>query len=218
MVTIPGGNPARAGRPLHLLSLPYDIRWIIYSHIFPPMQQICLMPYKEGLDPMMPPGSLETHIFLACRQLQAEASDYLFNNYLFNIFGYKKHCVAHYKPIYELMEKYAKHGANIEILDNGALSSTGCVSIYARGGHVEAMLHARRRGVPRDLKEVEEEAAQMPERADVSVGYFDRLLVIRMIDCASFLMCGVRAITTHAMISATIAMAIAILIAILYHT
>jgi Flp pilus assembly protein TadB len=80
------------------------------------------------------------------------------------------------------------------------------------------MLHARRRGVPRDLKEVEEEAAQMPERADVSVGYFDRLLAIRMIDCASFLMCGVRAITTHAMIYATIAMAIAILIAILYHT
>jgi hypothetical protein len=158
--------------PLHLMSLPYDIRWIIYSHLFPSLRQVYLMASKESVSPMMRPGSLGTDVFLVCRQLQAEASDYLFNNYLFNIIGYKKYCMAHYKPVYKLVERYAKHGANIEILDNGDLSSTACVSIYAKEGHVEAVLHFRKRGVQRDLKEVEEEAAQMPEIADDRAKYF----------------------------------------------
>jgi hypothetical protein len=162
---------ADVGSPLHLLSLPYDIRWIIYSHLFPSLRQVYLMASKESVSPMMRPGSLGTDVFLVCRQLQAEASDYLFNNYLFNIIGYKKHCMAHYKPVYELVERYARHGANIEILDNGNLSSTACVSIYAKEGHVEAVLHVRQRGVQRDLKEVEEEAAQMPEIADDRAKY-----------------------------------------------
>jgi hypothetical protein len=163
---------ADVGSPLHLLSLPFDIRWIVYSHLFPSLRQIYLMASKESVNPMMRPGSLGTDVFLVCRQLQAEASDYLFNNYLFNIIGYKKHCMAHYKPVYELVERYAKHGVNIEILDNGNLSSTACVSIYAKEGHVEAVLHVRQRGVQRDLKEVEEEAAQMPEIADDRAKYF----------------------------------------------
>jgi hypothetical protein len=158
--------------PLHLMSLPYDIRWIIYSHLFPSLRQVYLMASKESVSPMMRPGSLGTDVFLVCRQLQAEASGYLFNNYLFNIIGYKKYCMAHYKPVYKLVERYAKHGANIEILDNGDLSSTACVSIYAKEGHVEAVLHVRKRGVQRDLKEVEEEAAQMPEIADDRAKYF----------------------------------------------
>jgi hypothetical protein len=157
---------------LHLMSLPYDIRWIIYSHLFPSLRQVYLMASKESVSPMMRPGSLGTDVFLVCRQLQAEASGYLFNNYLFNIIGYKKYCMAHYKPVYKLVERYAKHGANIEILDNGDLSSTACVSIYAKEGHVEAVLHVRKRGVQRDLKEVEEEAAQMPEIADDRAKYF----------------------------------------------
>jgi len=149
----------KTSSPLHLLSLPYDIRWIIYSHLFPSLRQIYLMASKESINPMMRPGSLSTGILLTCHQLHSEASDYLFNNYLFNIIGYKKHCMAHYKPLYELMQRHAKHGANVEILDNGTLSSTVCVSIHAKAGHVEAMLHVRQRGVPRDLHEVEKEAA-----------------------------------------------------------
>ena len=135
---------------------------------------------------MMRPGSLSTGILLACHQLHAEASDYLFNNYLFNIIGYKKHCMAHYKPLYELMQRYAKHGANVEILDNGTLSSTACVSIHAKDGHVEAMLHVRQRGVPRDLQEFEEETAQLPEVSDGPTAHLYGPFVARLIDCISF--------------------------------
>jgi hypothetical protein len=164
--------PADTGSRLHLLSLPVDIRWIVYSHLFPSLRQVYLMASKESVNPMMRPGSLGTDVFLVCRQLQVEASDYLFNNYLFNIIGYKKYCMAHYKPVYKLVERHARNGAEIEILDNGDLSSTACVSIYAKEGHVEAVLQVRKRGVQRDLKEVEEEAAQMPEIADDLAKYF----------------------------------------------
>lgn len=49
---------------------------------------------------MMRPGSLPMAVFLVCHQLRDEASYYFFNNYLFNIIGYKKHCMAQYTPIY----------------------------------------------------------------------------------------------------------------------
>lgn len=175
----------KTGSPLNLLSLPYDVRFIIYSHLFPSLRQVYLMASKESINPMMRPGSLSTGILLTCHQLHAEASDYLFNNYLFNIIGYKKHCMAHYKPLYKLMERYAKHGANVEILDNGTLSSTACVSIHAKDGHVQAMLHVRQRGVPRDLQEFEEEAAQLPEVGDGPAVHLYGPFVARLIDCIS---------------------------------
>lgn len=93
-------SPKNEGRRTHLLSLPYDIRFIIYQHLFPSMHQIYLMSSKEGLSPMMRPGSLPMAVFLVCHQLRDEASYYFFNNYLFNIIGYKKHCMAQYTPIY----------------------------------------------------------------------------------------------------------------------
>lgn len=208
--------PAETSSPLHLLSLPYDIRWIIYSHLFPSLQQVYLMASKEGINPMMRPGSLKPDIFLTCRQLQAEASDYFFNNYLFNIIGYKQHCMAHYKPLYELMDRYAKHGASVEVLDNGTLSSTACVTIHAKDGHVEATLRARRRGVPRDLKEVEEEVAQMPDILDESNEYSYALFVAKTIDCVAFVADKLRMVSTPAMLTTVFATGIAILIAMLY--
>ncbi|GAB7335164.1 hypothetical protein MBLNU13_g06996t1 [Cladosporium sp. NU13] len=182
---------AETGGLLHLLFLPYDVRWIIYSHLFPSLRQVYLMASKEGINPMMRPGSLSTDILLTCHQLHAEASDYLFNNYLFNIIGYKKHCMAHYKPLYKLMERYAKHGANVKILDNGTLSSTACVSIHAKEGHVEAMLQVRKRGVPRDLQEVEKEAAQLPEVSDEPAVYLYGPFVARLINCISSVVNGI---------------------------
>jgi hypothetical protein len=91
-----------------LLSLPYDVRYIIYSHLFPSLRQLYLMASRESIHPMMRPGSLNMEIFLTCRQLHLEASGYLYNNYLFNIIGYKKYCMAHYRPINLLVERYAR--------------------------------------------------------------------------------------------------------------
>jgi hypothetical protein len=208
--------PGETGSPLHLLSLPYDIRWMIYSHLFPSLRQIYLMASKESINPMMRPGSLSIGILLTCRQLHSEASDHLFNNYLFNIIGYKKHCMAHYKPLYELMERYAKHGANVEILDNGTLSSTACVSIHAKNGHVEAMLHVRQRGVPRDLKEVEEEAAQLPELPGEPAVELYGPFISRTIDCISFVVDRLNMITKPAIIATLFIAGIAIAITMLY--
>jgi hypothetical protein len=166
MLTSQSKPSAEVGSRLHLLSLPFDIRYLIYSHLFPELRQLYLMASRDSIHPMMRPGSLSMSIFLTCRQLQLEASGYLFNNYLFNIIGYKKHCMANYKPINLLVERYAKHGSSIEILDNGALSSTACVSIHAKGGRVEAVLQVRQRGVTRNLEEVEKEAAELPDITD----------------------------------------------------
>ena len=166
MLTSRNKPPAEVGSRLHLLSLPYDVRYIIYSHLFPSLGQLYLMASRESIHPMMRPGSLSMEIFLTCRQLHLEASGYLFNNYLFNIIGYKKYCMAHYRPINLLVERYAKNGSSIEILDNGLLSSTACVSIHAKGGRVEAVLQVRQRGVTRNLEEVEREAAELPDITD----------------------------------------------------
>lgn len=205
--------PAEVGSRLHLLSLPYDIRWIIYSHLFPSLRQIYLMAERERLYPMMRPGSLAMDIFLTCRQLQAEASDYFFNNYLFNIIGYKKYCMAKYKPVNFLMERYAKHGSNIEILDNGNLSSTACVSIHAKGGHVEAMLHVRQRGVQRDLKEVEEEAAQLPDIPDEPPEYLYGPFGAKLIGCLVFMLEAMEFLMTPKAMAAVLIVGIAFWIA-----
>jgi hypothetical protein len=203
----------KTGSPLNLLSLPYDIRFIIYSHLFPSLRQVYLMASKESINPMMRPGSLSIGILLTCHQLHSEASDYLFNNYLFNIIGYKKHCMAHYKPLYELMERHAKHGANVEILDNGELSSTACVSIHAKNGHVETMLHVRQRGVPRDLQEVEKEAAQLPEVGDEPTVDLYGPFVARLIDCISFV---VESINIPIALATVLVTGVAIILAMVY--
>jgi hypothetical protein len=204
---------AETGSPLHLLSLPYDIRFIIYSHLFPSLRQVYLMASKESINPMMRPGSLSTGILLTCHQLHSEASDYLFNNYLFNIIGYKKHCMAHYKPLYKLMERFAKHGANVEILDNGSLSSTACVSIHAKHGHVETMLHVRQRGVPRDLQEVEKEAAQLPEVADEPAVHLYGPFIARLIHYISVV---AESITKPVVLATVLVTAVAIIFAMIY--
>jgi hypothetical protein len=132
---------------------------------------------------------------------------------LFNIIGYKKHCMAHYKPLYTLMERYAKHGANVEILDNGELSSTACVSIHAKNGHVETMVHVRQRGVPRNLKEVEQEAAQLPEfGAETTVDFYGPF-VARLIDCISFV---VESINVPVALATVLVTGVAIILAIVY--
>lgn len=171
------------------------------------------MASKESINPMMRPGSLSIGILLTCHQLHSEASDYLFNNYLFNIIGYKKHCMAHYKPLYELMERHAKHGANVEILDNGELSSTACVSIHAKNGHVETMLHVRQRGVPRDLQEVEKEAAQLPEVGDEPTVDLYGPFVARLIDCISFV---VESINVPIALATVLVTGVAIILAMVY--
>lgn len=174
-------NEKRKSKSLNLLSLPYDIRFLIYSHLFPQMSQIYLMAKTTGLDLMHPPDYLQLSILSTCSQLYTEASGYLYNNYLFNTVGYKRHCMAHYGTILELLDKHAHHGAKIDVLDNGSLSMTACVSMYAKDGHVEAMARKRQRGVRRALRDVEVEAAAMPAIPDVRSDYWQGTLGLGML-------------------------------------
>lgn len=190
-IPIDSGTPESEGHPT-LLSLPYDIRYLIYKHLFPQMSQIYLMSKSDGLNPMHPAGYLPLALLLTCSQLHAEAAGYLWNNYLFNIVGYKKHCMAHYGQILELLDKYARNGTKIDVLDNGLLSSTACVSMYARHGHVEAMARKRQRGVRRVLREVEEEAAAMPAIPNVRSDYWQGRLSLRMLKWFVFELIGMR--------------------------
>lgn len=171
------------------------------------------MSSKEGLSPMMRPGSLPMAIFLVCHQLRDEASYYFFNNYLFNIIGYKKHCMAHYMPIYRLMERFAKHGSNVDILDNGLLSSTACVSIHAKGGHVEHLVRARRRGVLRDLKEVQKEAAEMPDIPEEQTEYLYGPFGAKLIKSMVFVLNAVDGISSFGFLAALAGIAITVVIA-----
>lgn len=207
---------ATPGTILHLLTLPYDIRYTVYSHFFPSLQQIYLMADHDGLSSMMTPDSIGTNLSLTCRQLQAEAGDYIFNNYLFNVIGYKKHCMAHYRPVYSLMERYAKHGASNQILDNGSLSSTACVSIYAKDGHVEGMLRARQRGVLRDYEDVEEEIAMVPEAYNGPRGHIRQPMVAQLCDTIAFLAARLDVLTTPMALTTILFTGLACLIAMAY--
>lgn len=155
----------------HLLSLPYDIRCLIYSHLFPKEPQIYIAAARNRsgkltLYPMHARHDLSFGICRASQQLNAEVAGYVYNNYLFNIVGTKKDIMAIYRPISKVMTKYARTKVQIDVLDNGPLSVTACVSIYVSGGRVAQKAARRQRGNPRNFKEVQDEIATMPNRYD----------------------------------------------------
>ncbi|KAM0721833.1 hypothetical protein Q7P37_002758 [Cladosporium fusiforme] len=174
------------GDRTHLLSLPYDIRHTIYKHLFPSTQIIYLKASQDGLNPMLRPGELSMSIALTCSQLYAEANDYFYNNWPINIIGYKKYCIDHYQPIHKLSERFAKNGSCLQVLDNGVISTTACVSIHPKGGRVDAMMRRRKQGNPRDLEEVTMEADCMlnvpDDDYDINFGEYRRGCDIQVMD------------------------------------
>lgn len=110
---------------------------------------------------MLAEGALPMHVFSVCQQMNAEAGECLYNSYLFNVIGHKKHCIDHYRTVFNLLNRYARNGGDVDVLDNGLLSVTACVSMFARGGKIETMARSRQRGARRDLCEVEAEARDM---------------------------------------------------------
>lgn len=148
-----------------LLSLPYDIRVQIYTHLFPLYPQIHIMADKQGLPlvPMLSRGDLSLSVLSSCRQLYQEAAGHLYNNFIFNVVGLTKDCVENYQSIQHAVEKHARTLVKTEVLDNGVLSSTACISIYASGGFVEGLACRRQRGVPRNLEEIKRQIAEQYE-------------------------------------------------------
>jgi hypothetical protein len=101
---------------------------------------------------------LSTGLLSTCRAINEEASEYLYNRYLFNVIGTKQHCIAAYKGFLQTMEKYARHELHVNAFSNGAHSSTMCISIHSGEGRT-AMLRRRARGEPKAIVELEKEVA-----------------------------------------------------------
>lgn len=110
------------------------------------------------------------------------------------------------------IERFAKHGSNVDILDNGLLSSTACVSIHAKGGHVEDLVRARRRGVLRDFKEVRKEAAEMPEIPEEQIEYLYGPFGAKLVKSMAFFMNAASSLGRFGVLAALGGLAIAVVI------
>jgi hypothetical protein len=143
-----------------LLALPYDIRHQIYEHLFPPGQQIYIQVLGQTLRSITPDKyKLPTGLLLTCRAINEEASDYLYNRYLFNIIGTKQHCLPAYKGFLGTVKKHARHEVHVNAFSNGTHSSTMCISIHSGEGRT-AVLKRRERGEPKTIAELKEEVAE----------------------------------------------------------
>lgn len=145
-----------SARP-HLCSLPYDIRHLIYQHVFPSGQQIYVQAFgSNGLQSIHPQHGIPIESFRACRLLNDEASGFLYNNYLFNIIGLKKDCLAAYEAFVHTAQKYARREVRVHAFSNGTHSKTMCISVHAGDGKL-GIVERRERGVLKDISELEHE-------------------------------------------------------------
>lgn len=150
-----------AQSPVHLLSLPYDVRHLVYQNLFPQCAQIYLLAGGSELRIMNQEDSLPPSILRVCRLLHQEAAEYLYNNYLFNVVGLKQDCLALYKPFLRTFEKHSRQLPRVDAFSNGDHSATMCVSVQAGNARL-SILDSRRRGKPRSLEDLLEEVAAMP--------------------------------------------------------
>ncbi|KAK3615133.1 hypothetical protein LTR56_026782 [Elasticomyces elasticus] len=139
-----------------LLSLPYDVRYLIYQQLFPPDEQIYIQAYDKTVHTISPPGTISANILLANRQFGKEAGGFIYNGYLFNLVGTKQDCLANYKPFLRTLRKYARSEVNINAFSNGDHSATMCLSLQA-GDAKMGILNRRRRGEPKTIRELQDE-------------------------------------------------------------
>lgn len=150
----------------NLLTLPYDIRFLVYQHLFPPGHQIYIQVLsfapthalrKALLHAINPPGySIPTDFLLTNRQLHQEASEYLYNSYLFNIVGLKPDCLAGYERLADVIRKYAREEIHVDAFSNGEHSQTMCMSLYCGEDKSDAV-SKRKRGLFVSIRDMTEE-------------------------------------------------------------
>lgn len=154
---------------LTLTSLPYDIRFLIYQHIFPSSPQIYLQVSQDGSIRPMIHDNVTTNIFLTCRAIRVDAAEYLYNNYLFNLIGTKMLCLRAHTRILDTLRKYAREDVQIHAFSNGIHSETMCISMHTGLGKT-AILRRRRCGMEVTLREVRREIR--PERGRSSRAWY----------------------------------------------
>ena len=143
---------------MHLYDLPYDIRCHIYQHLFPSSQQIYIWIIQDTLRAIIPNGRIPVELLTASRALHVEASEYLYNSYLFNLIGTKRDCLQNYERFLVTLRKYARGEVHVHAFSNGIHSSTMCISVQAGEARM-ALLERRSRGQLMSITQLESEVA-----------------------------------------------------------
>lgn len=137
-------------------SLPYDIRHLIYRHIFPPTNQIYIQSIGSKLIGITPDHKIPTALLRTNNFLHKDSSEYLYNTYLFNIIGTKSDCLRAYPTFLATTKKHSRAPVRVDCFSNGMHAATACLSIQAGIGKL-ALLQRRERGVPIEVAELERE-------------------------------------------------------------
>lgn len=154
---------------MDLLSLPYDVRYQIYQHIFPSTEQIYIEATSSRLKSISREQKVPTALLLTCRAINAEASEYLYSSYLFNIVGRKSDCLKAYKRFLGAVEKYARNTVHVDAFSNGSHSATMCMSIQVGEGRMK-ILRNRERGERKGIAELESEVKLAKDRRSLWTG------------------------------------------------
>ncbi|PPJ59096.1 hypothetical protein CBER1_01664 [Cercospora berteroae] len=137
-----------------LLALPYDIRFLIYEHLFPIGKYINI---EAGRNSHLKPNqdsTVPTAFLRTCRLLHAEASRYLYTNYFFLVFGEKRDCLANYEKLQRTLQLHAQSKIHVHPLSNGKHSQTGAILLTSSDAF---SVKARGRGVPVTVEDLRRE-------------------------------------------------------------
>ena len=145
---------------MDLLSLPYDVRYLIYKELFPTSKQIYIQALGRKLYVRLPRSqTICLPLLRRCPPLHREATEFLYNNYLFNIMGRKSDCLATYERFVRALARHANDEVHVDAFSNGEHASTMCISVHTGNGKI-AMLERRARGVPIPISSIKQELIQ----------------------------------------------------------
>ncbi|EME39717.1 hypothetical protein DOTSEDRAFT_28830 [Dothistroma septosporum NZE10] len=153
---------------MDLLSLSYDVRYLIYQQLFPSSPQIYIQALDKKLYVRLPRSqTIDTSLLRTCRQLNSEAAEFLYSNYLYNIMGGKVDCLATYETFVKALRRHANDEVHVNAFSNGDHASTMCISVHTGRGKM-AMLERRGRGVPMPISRIEQEVFERQTTARMS--------------------------------------------------
>lgn len=141
------------------LSLPYDIRYLIYEHLFPPGSQVGILAWGDSIKAFLPKGHnrIPVQLLRTCKFLRAEAGAFLYTKYVFNFFGTKDDCLGVFADFRDVMRRYVRgEEVRVQALSNGPHSSTGGICLGVSDAKMD-LVRLRGRGQPVEIEDMKRE-------------------------------------------------------------